>query len=493
MNHDNLPILRRDQSGELSLHRANQMIEITDQILARARQELAAQDDSWMMRLWSWADENRVPDLKWVGNNSYKEGGFWRGFPRERQALLTLVELRLDQMGLTALPPEIAHLRHLQSLNLVANRITILPPEIGHLQKLQLLNLYSNLLTTLPPEIGQLEQLQTLVLEKNQLTSLPPEIGHLRQLQKLDVWGNQLQTLPLEISWFGQLQELNLWDNQLTTLPPEIGQLGLLKTLDLWHNQLTTLPPEIGQLEQLQTLVLHGNKLSALPPEIGQLLLLKKLRIDGHCLYLLPRALLLKENLVIDDENGCAIPMEERRRQVEIATPPQSLDGTRPRLIAERYRDNCDGSVTDVITGLQWKRCAEGQTWTGASCSGEASDHDWKDACGLRGYFAGHSDWRLPTINELVTLVYCSSGRPKIWNDRGNFCEGTFNSPTIQTEAFPNTPESYFWSSSPAAGSSKHVWGVFFDQGYVGKGNYGYPGEHVRLVRGRRGFMRRFA
>jgi hypothetical protein len=149
-----------------------------------------------------------------------------------------------------------------------------------------------------------------------------------------------------------------------------------------------------------------------------------------------------------------------------VATPPQSLDITGPSLIAERYRDNDDGTVTDLITGLQWKRCAEGQTWTGATCSGDASSHNCETACGLSSHFAGHSDWRLPTIDELKTLVYCSSGQPKMWNDSGELeCQGIYNSPTIQTEAFPNTPRSSFWSSSPYIGRT-YVWDVGFRSGF---------------------------
>lgn len=181
-------------------------------------------------------------------------------------------------------------------------------------------------------------------------------------------------------------------------------------------------------------------------------------------------------------ENGSVIPMEDRRRQVAMATPPQSLEGTRTRLIAQRYHDNGDGTVTDVTTGLQWKRCAEGQTWTGATCSGDASRHDWETASRLSSHFAGHSDWRLPTIDELKTLVYCSSGQPKIWNDSGELeCEGTYNSPTIQTEAFPNTPGLPFGSSSLDVYGS-YLGNVNFDYGKVGY-DYRNRTKPVRLVR----------
>ncbi len=41
-------------------------------------------------------------------------------------------------------------------------------------------------------------------------------------------------------------------------------------------------------------------------------------------------------------------------------------------LLGGRYRDNGDGTVTDVETGLQWMRCSLGQKWKGSTCVGEA-------------------------------------------------------------------------------------------------------------------------
>jgi len=93
---------------------------------------------------------------------------------------------------------------------------------------------------------------------------------------------------------------------------------------------LAALPSEIGQLQQLQSLFLNNNPLTILPPEIGQLQQLQKLCIDRNCLHLLPPALLLKEDLVINDEKGLAISVEDRRRQVSIVTSSQSLAGLQP-------------------------------------------------------------------------------------------------------------------------------------------------------------------
>jgi len=47
-----------------------------------------------------------------------------------------------------------------------------------------------------------------------------------------------------------------------------------------------------------------------------------------------------------------------------------SIPATAP---ASRFTDNGDGTVTDQATGLQWKRCSEGQDWSGGTCTGIAA------------------------------------------------------------------------------------------------------------------------
>lgn len=63
-----------------------------------------------------------------------------------------------------------------------------------------------------------------------------------------------------------------------------------------------------------------------------------------------------------------------------------------------QFRDNGDGTVTDGATGLMWQKSGsrEEVTWSGAKEYAEKMN---------RERFAGHSDWRLPTIEELGSLL----------------------------------------------------------------------------------------
>ena len=157
---------------------------------------------------------------------------------------------------------------------------------------------------------------------------------------------------------------------------------------------------------------------------------------------------------------------------------PNSIPATTP---SSQFADNHDGTVTDNKTGLMWKRCSEGQTWDSGvdDCNGNAVTYTWQSGLqqaqtvNTSGGFAGYSDWRLPNITELESIVEEQCYRP-----------------AINLTVFPNTsssyPSSHFWSSSPIAYNVAYngntAW-LVSDDGLSGAG--GMNGSFgVRLVRG---------
>lgn len=133
------------------------------------------------------------------------------------------------------------------------------------------------------------------------------------------------------------------------------------------------------------------------------------------------------------------------------------------------YTDHGNGTVTDTRTGLMWKQCAEGLS--GVTCqTGSAQTFTWSNALARAeaSTFAGYTDWRLPNVKELSSLV-----------------EDCRRSPAINTNYFPNTPSaSVFWSGSPHAHySNNRAWLVAF---LNGNANYHdrSVSNRVRLVRG---------
>jgi hypothetical protein len=59
------------------------------------------------------------------------------------------------------------------------------------------------------------------------------------------------------------------------------------------------------------------------------------------------------------------------------------------------YRDNGDGTVTDLVTGLVWQKTPSTGT----------RDQDDAERYAKRLRLAGHDDWRLPTITELFSIA----------------------------------------------------------------------------------------
>lgn len=125
-----------------------------------------------------------------------------------------------------------------------------------------------------------------------------------------------------------------------------------------------------------------------------------------------------------------------------------------PGAYAAPYTDHGNGTVTDQGTGLMWQNSnvSEARYWQGAL-----------DYCkGLT--LAGHTDWRLPNIKELESLVDATRFNPSI------------------DPVFTGTKSSYDWSSTSAAYSPDFAWGVSFYDGFVG-GNFKLDDYYVRCVR----------
>lgn len=80
-----------------------------------------------------------------------------------------LTTLYLNHNALSAVPPEITRLRHLELLDLSGNNLVKVAPELGMLTSLKELYLFDNHIQTLPPQLGTLHQLQTLGVEGNPL------------------------------------------------------------------------------------------------------------------------------------------------------------------------------------------------------------------------------------------------------------------------------------------------------------------------------------
>ncbi len=145
--------------------------------------------------------------------------------------------------------------------------------------------------------------------------------------------------------------------------------------------------------------------------------------------------------------------------------PAQQCNGRVARTTPTgRFVLHADGTATDRRTGLQWRRCAEGQRWAGGTCRGEPATYTWDEAVRRFGK-PDAQGWRLPGLKELASIVELAC-----WN------------PAINLQVFPNTPASDFWSASLDASVSFNAWFLNFNLGDDNR-SFRYYALHVRLVR----------
>lgn len=133
------------------------------------------------------------------------------------------------------------------------------------------------------------------------------------------------------------------------------------------------------------------------------------------------------------------------------------------------FTDNGDGTVTDTVTGLMWDQCSWGLSGVGCA-AGAASVHTWTQALGVAviangAIYKGRNDWRLPSKNELESMVKVDA-----------------YAPAIDTTAFPGTVSDRYWSSTNYAPGPANAWGVGFVDGRTNAGSKSAH-NYVRLVR----------
>lgn len=128
-----------------------------------------------------------------------------------------------------------------------------------------------------------------------------------------------------------------------------------------------------------------------------------------------------------------------------------------------------NGTVTDLRSGLIWDQCLWGKSGTDCS-AGVASTLTWRQALAVPGTanaakHRGQSDWRLPNIKELASLV--------------EVCR----IPAINDQVFPATAADGAWTSSPYMLFPGYGWIVLFADGSITNTSLDSNGFTVRLVR----------
>jgi uncharacterized repeat protein (TIGR01451 family) len=110
-----------------------------------------------------------------------------------------------------------------------------------------------------------------------------------------------------------------------------------------------------------------------------------------------------------------------------------------------RFKDNGDGTITDNLTGLMWSKNANpfnrAMTWQWAL-----------ENCNNNITLGGYTDWRLPNVNELESLVNANEANGRTW---------------LNAQGFTNVQGGWYWSSATVAYYPDEAWVVDMYSGDV--------------------------
>jgi hypothetical protein len=101
-----------------------------------------------------------------------------------------------------------------------------------------------------------------------------------------------------------------------------------------------------------------------------------------------------------------------------------------------RFVDHGDGTVTDELTGLMWLKdgsCLGREVWRYRTYWMIDSLNIDPSSLGCQEYTNSYTDWRLPNVNELESLVHAERSDCSAW---------------LNSIAFTGVEQNYYWSST---------------------------------------------
>ena len=136
-----------------------------------------------------------------------------------------------------------------------------------------------------------------------------------------------------------------------------------------------------------------------------------------------------------------------------------------------------DWSCTrDNKTNLVWSIESGKGSWNYAQ-------GEYSKAANQESRCAFSSGWRLPTHNELLTILIKDSSSVAQIQAQGN---RNINQLAIDTRFFPETPADAYWTADSFTHDPSFAWFVYFKPGLVNEGNtytdFKSVTKHIRLV-----------
>ncbi len=195
---------------------------------------------------------------------------------------------------------------------------------------------------------------------------------------------------------------------------------------------------------------------------------------SGFILTSLPQA-----SAFIVPDTGIKECYDDQGNQIVCPEPGQDFHGQdaqygKGTMSIVYNQHNGDGYASDTDSGLMWEIKENGDNATDLNNPNDADNtYSWADLStfidNLNAIsYAGYSDWRLPNVKELETIIDLSVPEP---------------GPVVIQDVFINCRQDFYWTNTPDAADSSRAWAIDFSSAgevTASKTN----AYHVRAVRG---------
>nr|VDD36520.1 unnamed protein product [Brassica oleracea] len=233
-----------------------------------------------------------IPEVAIVSNPELRNNTIVCDCSFNNNTTCRIIKIHLKTLSLRGkLPPELAELQYLQTIDLCRNYLSgSIPMEWASLRNLTYISLCANRLSgPLPSGLQNFKNLRFLGVEANQFSGpIPDEIGNLTNLKGLQLGSNQFTgSLPNTLARLVNLEDFRVSDNNFDgTIPAYIGNWPRLQKLYLYASGLKgPIPDEIARLENLTNLFITDTSGINIFPYISsqaiETLILRNLSLSG--------------------------------------------------------------------------------------------------------------------------------------------------------------------------------------------------------------------
>jgi hypothetical protein len=367
--------------------------------------------------------------------------------------------------------------------------ITVIPRNINKLHNASILNLKNNLLENLPESLFELEKLSDLDISQNFILVIPSKIKNLKKLKKLSI---DKEIVDENIELLKELKEnkILIKDENNNNLSEYIDSITIINESKNIVDKTNIINPDE---------IIINDKNNILKDENIHTSMKKTIIITRENTKLK----YFKNNISIDENisdyiNEIETKKQERIKEAEFQRQRDAEAKRQAELQKQRHAElqkqrhaeakrqekirqkkRLEEEKVKIQEYIKLKRIKNIVIINDLMWETESQKMDWYSALKYaeKLNIHGYSDWRLPTIEELKSIIQNCGG---IVNSDKNKANTQYQN-CYKNKGFKITD--WYWSYNSVSGNIPNAWVVHFSSGSVSSDHHKYSSRYFKCVR----------